>query len=429
MNTKQPCIRILSEIEEAFTFSNEAFPLSVVCALHLTSGPDNQALKLALHQLQSRHLLLRSGILKKNGNFYFQPLNPISQIELTLISRSGKDTWRGVVEGALNTTFEIEGPLMKCWYLPSFEKAECELIVCFHHAIIDGTSSRLLLHELLSLAGGLLLPESSKTHVISKFPPAYQKWNLVRRLVSFLGRQMKEEWIYKRKGVTAPIPPDSKNAILCLRLSPEVSRKLSVRIGREGLSLNSVLLAIIAQKVYHHRHLDKGNSLVRVISFADLRGSMKPPVSDQELGCNISMLRFSIPISPNQSIFPIATKIRKAIFKASRQGDVFMMSKMSKYVIKMVLKLRNMRLGVAALSFIGKLDLESQYGSIQLHNVNAFISNNPLGPEFSAFGKILFGSIGIDFNYLPAEMDAQQAEKILKEIKENLEEIANVPYI
>jgi NRPS condensation-like uncharacterized protein len=429
MNYKQPYVRILSEIEQAFTFSNESFPLSVVCALHLTSGPDSQSLKVALQQLQSRHILLRSGILKKKGVFYFQSLNSSSPIELSLISRTDEDTWRGVTEDALNTTFDLAGPLMRCWYLPSLEKAECELIVCFHHAIIDGISSRLLLHELLSLAGGLSLPESSEYRVISKFPPSYQKWNLVKRLVGFLGRQIKEEWRYKSNGVTSPIPRNSTNAILNFKLSPEVSRKLSVRIGREGLSLNSVLLAAIVQKVYHHRHFDKGNRLVRVISFADLRSSMLPPVPEQELGCNISMLRFSIPISAHQSVLPLATNIRKAIFKASRQGDVFMMSKMSKYVIKMVLKLKNMRLGVAALSFIGKLDLESHYGSIQLHNVNAFISNNPLGPEFSAFGKILFGSISIDFNYLIAEMEAQQAEKILKEIKENLEEIANLPYI
>lgn len=429
MNHKQPHVRILSEIEHAFTLSNESFPMSVVCALHLTLGPDSQSLKNALRELQSRHILLRSGIFKNKGAYYFQPLNPSPSLEFNLICRTDEDTWRGITEDALNTTFNQEGLLMKCWYLPSLENAKCELIVCFHHAIIDGISSRLLLHELLSLAGGLSLPETSESRVISMFPPSYQKWNLVKRLVGFLGRQMKEEWSYKRKGVTAPIPHNSSNAIISFRLSPEVSRKLSVRIGREGLSLNSVLLAIIVQKVYRHRHFEKGNRLVRVITFADLRSSMLPPVSEQELGCNISMLRFSIPISPNQSIFPLATNIRKAIFKASRQGDLFMMSKMSKYVIKMVLKLRNMRLGVAALSFIGKLDLESQYGSIRLHNVNAFISNNPLGPEFSAFGKILFGSIGIDFNYLIDEMDTQQAEKIMKEIKENLEEIANVPYI
>jgi NRPS condensation-like uncharacterized protein len=429
MNLKNPLIRTLNNIEQAFTISNEAFPLSVVCALHLTTGPDPESLKVALHQLQYRHLFLRSGILKKKGNFYFQLLDPIPSIDLTLINRTDGVTWRSVAEDALNTTFDSTGPLMKCWYLPSSENAECELIVCFHHAIIDGTSARLVLHELLSLAGGLSLPEPENSGVISQFPTDYRKWNLLKRLVDFFGRQMKEEWNYRSKGLNVPIPQDSTNAILTFRLSPEVSRKLSVRIGREGLSLNSVLLATIAQVVYRHRHLDKGNRLVRVVSFADLRSSMLPPVSDQELGCYISMLRFSIPISSGQSVFALAANIRKVIFKASRLGDVLMMSKMSKYVIKMILKLRNMRLGVAALSFIGKLDLQPQYGSIQLHNVNAVISNNPLGAEFSAFGKVLFGSIGLDFNYLTAEMDVQKAENIVKEVKETLEEMAHLPYI
>jgi NRPS condensation-like uncharacterized protein len=297
VNFPRGYIRDLSEIEQAFTFSNESFPLTVVCALHLTSGPDSRSLKAALRLLQSRHLLLRAEIVKRKGAFYFRELDPVPQVELRVISRTDEYTWRGVTEHALNTTFDVAGPLMKCWYLPNLKNGTSELIVCFHHAIIDGVSSRLLLHELLSLAGGLSLPESPGSRVTSKFPPAYQRWNLAKRLVAFLGRQMREEWRYKSKGVTAPIPGNATNATLSFRLSPEVSRKLSVKIGREGLSLNSVLLAAILRSVYQQRHFDKGDRLARVISFADLRSSMYPPVSEQELGCNISMLRLSIPTS------------------------------------------------------------------------------------------------------------------------------------
>ncbi|HMQ50118.1 MAG TPA: condensation domain-containing protein, partial [Saprospiraceae bacterium] len=374
-----------------------------MCALHLTSGPDVESVKDALQKLQARHPFLQAGIVKKGGALKFEGLNPVLPVSLTVADRKDEDTWRGVTEDALNTTFDPAGPLMKCWYLAGSDHTVCELIVCFHHAIIDGISARLLLHELLSLAGGLSLGEPIKYPETSTFPPAYQKWSFIKRVPGFMGRQMQDEWRYKKRGVAAPIPADPANAILSFRLSPEVSRKLSVRIGREGLSLNSVLLATIAKVVSQHRHQQQGNSLLRLISFADLRASMTPPVSDQTLGCYVSMLRFSVPVSPDQSVLQLSGLIRKALFKASRQGDVFMMSKLSKYVIRMVLKLRNMRLGVAALSFIGKLDLEARYGSIQLHNVNAFISNNPLGAEFSAFGKILFGSVGVDFNYLTSK--------------------------
>lgn len=227
----------------------------------------------------------------------------------------------------------------------------------------------------------------------------------------------------------APIPSHSRNALLSFRLSPELSRKLSLRVGREGLSLNTVLLAVMAQVLLDQKTGIKKGIAANLISFADLRAAMVPPVSDHELGCYVSMVRFPVSLAAGQPPLQLAHGIRRGMFQASRRGEVFIMNRISKYLIKMVTRLQNTRLGLTALSFIGVLDLLPRYGSIELHDVNAFITNNRLGPEFSAFGKILFGSIGLDFTYLTAEMEEAQAQKIMREIKKILEEMAELPYI
>jgi NRPS condensation-like uncharacterized protein len=426
MNQKTTYIRKLSAIEEAFTLSNEAIPLSVACVLHLAQGPDVRDLAAALDRLQNRHLLLRAGVWAKNGRYYFQNMDTVRPIACRIVERVDEESWRAAAEEAINLYFDKAGPLMRCWYLPNPEKGAAELIVCFHHSIIDGISARLLLHELLSLAGGLSLPPPAP-EAPHAFPPDYQKWNLAKRLLAFAPRQMKEEWQYKQTGTPSPIPGHSKNAVLSFRLSPDMSRKLSFNAGKMGLSINSVLLAAITQAVLRRKHAGENFRQARVISFADLRESVIPPASNQELGCYISMLRMGVPVSEDQTVSQLAAHIQKALFKAGRRGEVFLMSLLSPYLMRMALRLKNQRLSVSALSFIGKLDLEPHYGPISLHNVMAFITNNRFGPEFSAFGKVLFGSIGLDFTYLTAETEATLARQMMEDIRENLEDMANLP--
>jgi hypothetical protein len=421
-------IRKLSPIEQAFTHSNESIPLSVACVLHLSHAPDAAELEQALQRLQARHPLLRAEIAKEGGGFVFKKRDAPPPIACAIAERNDDDSWAAAAETALNTYFDKGGPLMRCWLLRDPKTGLGELIVNFHHAIIDGVSARLLLHELLSLLGGAELPPAppEAPHI---FPPAFRKWRLAKRLLAFLPLQMKEEWRYIKTAPPSPIPAHSENAVLSFRLSPETSRKLSLNAGRMGLSLNSLLLAAITRATLRHKHMGQDFQQARVISFADLRDAVLPPVSNRELGCYVSMLRMSVPVSQEQTTPQLAGHIQKALFRAGRRGEVFLMSWLSPWLMKMALGLKNQRLSISALSFLGKLDLEPQYGPVQLLDVKAFITNNRFGPEFSAFAKILFGSIGLDFTCLTAETDIAQARLIVEDVRENLEKLANLPYI
>ncbi|WNJ20599.1 condensation domain-containing protein [Pontibacter sp. G13] len=421
MSQQSTFIRSLNPIEQAFTISNQAFPMQVVSVLHVSPIPSEETLAQALSILQARHELLRAGI----RGMAFQGLVPETPIPLIVAPRPDDGSWEAWAQKALNAPFDQGGPLMKCTLVSDELSDRGEMILSFHHAIIDGNSARLLLHELLSILGKEALPAPERLETEPIFPTDFRGWKLGKNLAAFMGRQAREEWQYRKVGLKSPIPTDAQNAIISITLPQDVSRRLTWKIGKLGLSLNSYLLSEIALATIRHRHQLKKASKARLISFADLRSGLVPAVSRNPLGCYVSMLRASVPIASLANSTELARNIRRAMFKAGRNGEPFIMSWMSRYLMKFVLKARNMRLGVVALSFIGKLDLQRHYGEISLHNVNAYITNNPMGPEIGVFGKILFGSISLDFTYLPAETSHEQAQELVAEILQKLHEMAH----
>ena len=424
MSPKNDLPRVLNNMEAGWTILNETFPLCVLCVLHLNDRPEISILRAALKKLQLRHQLLRSEIVQKDGKNFFKELVPAPPLNLIIEQRLRPDTWRTISEKRLNDRILKSGPLMDCCYVFDETDSRAELLVRFHHSIIDGVSARLILHEILCLSGGQALPEPANHLANPSLPPPYQSWSFFKKLVPFLKRQLVEEWQFFRHGLSVPIPATSVNSIISIELNPTLSRKLSVKIGRQGLNLNNVLLACITKAVLQHGIVAPKSGIARMISFASLRSQLLPPVSNQDMGCYISMLRLGIPVNDQLSILDLARAIRKKIIQSSRLGDIFIFSRISTFLVKAILRFQNMRLGLSGLSFIGKLDLQSTYNTIQLQRVNAYINSNRLGPVFSAFGKVLFGTIGLDFTYMPSEVDPEKAAQIAHSVKKSLEEIA-----
>lgn len=421
-------IRALSQIEQAFTISNEAYPLSVVCVLKLEKTPLPEVVESALEALQTRHILLRAGISQKGSQYTFVALNPVRTIPFFQEERITANHWELVTTSALNTHFEMAGPLMKCWCVSARPMEKCELIVAFHHSIIDGHAARLLLHELLSLIGEVPLPDLSAESPpgVAMLPPAFRGRRLVAKLLPFSLREMIAEFTYRIKGQSSPIPPSAENAIITLKLPADMSRRVMYQAGRKGLELNSILSAAIVSATWKNRYPDSRSGKARIIGFVDLRRMIYPEPLDHELGCHISMLRFSVAMKQTSTIWEIAGEIRRKIFAARRRGDVMIMAYLSKALIRFALRMKNMRLGTSALSFIGKLDLEQRYGAYPLEDVKAFITNNQFGPEFSGFGKIMFGRIELDFTYLSSEMTKEEAEALVAAIRDTLESVAEM---
>ena len=417
-------IRPLSSVEHAFTLSNETFPLCVVIALHLSQTPSAMAVQNALKKLQERHILLRAGILKKKGKFIFKEKPGNNKIPFETFHKD----WQIQTEVILNTYFELEGPLMRCFLKPGDTTDHpATVLLVFHHSIIDGNSARTLLHEFLTLIGQGNLPEiPNEAQKNSKlaFPATFRGRKLFGKMSGFMPRLMREEASFLTKGVILRPATHSANKILSVSLTDSISRVVIARIAREKLSLNSAIQAAMLLAIRRHMYSGNKRQVMRTLYFADIRPHLEPKPALSALGCMISMLRLNVQCNDQTSFRELTRSIYQQTWRAGRRGYPFLFSWLSKYLVGITLKIGKFRLGHIALSFIGKLDLKHHYGEIELKGVNSFITNNLYGPVFSGFGKVLFGRLEIDFNYLTSEIPPKLAQKLAEEVKLILENIA-----
>jgi len=132
--------RALGAFETAQALTNAHTPFNIVAVLPLRNGPDEETLRLAVDQLQQRHPLLRSKLEPVGGGFLFSPTTrPIS---LEGIDRANDSTWVEVTERELGRPLDTDsGPLARCLRIAgSVREVESEVVLTFHHSIMDATS-------------------------------------------------------------------------------------------------------------------------------------------------------------------------------------------------------------------------------------------------------------------------------------------------
>ena len=76
----------------------------------------------------------------------------------------------------------------------------------------------------------------------------------------------------------------------------------------------------------------------------------------------------------------------------------------------------------AALNYAGSTGLVSEYGAIRLLAVHAFVSNFPLGPEYTAQVRLFAERLWWDIVYLDSDMSHALAEEIARDMLSTLEE-------
>ncbi len=418
-------MRRLDAFESALALSDSVAPLNVVAVLRLAKGPPPDVLEQALNRLQHRHPLLRARITQGVDGHVFEPSDPLG-IAVRRASRDRSDQWVDEAEAELNQRFDAAaGPLMRGVYVGSGD-GPCEVLLTFHHGIMDAASAMHLCRELLvaSEEGGAaqvleLLPEQPAAETF--FPASYQGWRRGARLAVFALRQVRGEirdrW--RVRGRWHPPPPEPcRGRILSFQLSEAETSGLTRCARRHRVTLHSVFDAAMLLTVARHRY--GGQSLpLRHLVFANLRPYLDPPVSDENLGAYFAMLRFSTAVHPQRELWELAAEINREVYTASKRGEKFAFSLTSAMMMRNILRLGSQRMAATALSYTGvaKLDRDSPFPVVGLH---AFVSSFRLGPEYTAQVRLFAGRLWWDILYLDSEMEPAEAEQLADEIRKLL---------
>jgi hypothetical protein len=422
-------LRKLGAIERMLTISSEQTPINVVASLLLEPGPAPEAVRAALDQLQARHPLLRARITKVEGAYAFFEGTP--EIPLA-VHPGGEDSgWESQVTGLLNTPMDVQrGPLMACHYQWDGEKRG-NLMLVFHHSIMDGVSGQALIHELLEICAGDSSPGAPRRIIPPAedfFPPAFQGFSRAWKTVGFLGRQILEEFAFRirnRGKQGGRVARGGQGKILVAQLTPTLSAALSQESRRRKVTLNSILNAAMLQAVVQVRYAN-AHQVYQTFTFADLRTQAVPQPADADLGSFVSMMRFALPAGGSRPFWQLVDQIHAQIYQAMKRGDKYIAGMMSENLVKMVIRLDKIRLGTTALSYTGVFPLPVQIGPIRVREFHGFINNNAYGPEFTAQARWFVDRIWVDALYVDTDMDAAEAEKILAAMVQILESAVEV---
>lgn len=423
--------RDLGSMEQALLVADAFSALTVLSVLRLANGSTPEVLQQALAMLQRRHPLLRAKIGYQNGRPAFEISESAPPIPVHVVDWQDDRQWQVMARAELNQCVDTTiAPLLRCTYLyGAGDNTPSDLIVAYHHTIMDAASGIRLHHQLLSwcaaIAAGTdiaagddqllpLLPAAENL-----FPPTFKGVRRWWRMLPFLWRQMCDEVAYQKPashGQKAPIHSASTCDILTLCLPTATTTALVRRARREHVTMNSVLAAAMLMTV--HTSIYNARTLpLRGITFANLRPYLKPPIPDDRLGCYITMSSYTVPMHHGITFWNVARFIHNKTYQFGKSGDKFLAATISKQLMQTLIRFQRFRMGTIALSYVGPVDLEPVYGTIRVRGLHGFTANNRLGPVYVAFAKILHGQLLWDLQYLTADMDRQTAQVLVDNIR------------
>lgn len=425
--------RPLGSFETALTLSGDHAPFVVVLVLQLAATPSAERLRAALDVLRRRHPALGVRIVERGGRFAYEP-DGTPPIPLGVRPRRGEDDWRGVAEAELALPVDRRtGPLLRCLLLACAEGEAGELVLTFHHAIMDGASGAALAGELLRLCepgagsdradegAGAALPA-----VEALFPRSHRGARGALRRAGFLARQLADEVAFRARARGRRSPPVVRAArcrLLPVGLSRDETAALVRRSRRERVTLTGALHAALLLAVQRHLYGGQPGPL-RYLAFADLRPHLSPVPGSAALGSCIAMLRYTARLGAGAGacgLWPLARRVSAQIDAGVRRGDRFGAVVFSEPMMRSVLAGRMGRMAATALSYVGPVALGAKgAGPSPVRGLRSFVSNLPEGPEFTAQARLFGGELLLDVVYLEADMDEHLAEAITGEVLETL---------
>lgn len=415
--------RELSSFEKAIILTNDYAPLNVVSVLQLSELPKPEVLNEAFQTLQKRHPLLRAHVSRYRSRDYFEIGDP-GEFKITFQDRKDESHYLNAVEDELNQPIRVSyRPLIRCTCLQSKEtKGPAEIILTFQHAIMDGVSGTNLLHELMQTCRMLELGESHLDHQPlplfpspdDMYPPKFKSPRVFGRKILYLIRQLNDELWFRWNSRHHHHPGVSKsgmNRVIPMVFDPGLTDGLIHHARQKRITLNCLINAALMTALNDVRY-QNNLAFIQTISLADLRQYLEPPVPPENLGCYVSMQRFTVPTPQSNDVWDTALQLQTRIELANRRGEKFLAPLLSPMLMKTLIRSNSLRMASTAISYSGAVQIDRTFGPYKVLGLHGFISATPIGPEFSAEAHIFDDRLNLDFLYWDADFDSIKAQEI-----------------
>lgn len=432
--------RLVATERALLTFSRRS-PLNLVVLVRLDGPALDDLLPRALAAAQDRHPLLRARIAGPPSRPRFDVLpgavaggtgaGGAGSVPLRRLPGAGAGSVMAVVEEEMNTPFDpSRGPLARLTSVSGAGNAS-DLVLTLHHCVADGASTANLIHELLDWCAARIAGEAEPSRGRLALPPpltsvlpvgmrgARGRWKALR----LVARQGRDEVACRRgsRGIRRPVPPPGQAVTVPLSLDRDTTTSLIDQARRRRLTLTGLLSAAL---LWQASALLYGSrpATMRAVVWTDLRPRLDPPVTDETLGCYVSMLRFAVRVDPRGGFAALAAAVQDQIGRASRRGDGVPAALVSAPLARVAVRWPVGRLGTTALSYAPAPAIRPSYGPVGVRELRAFVSNMRLGAELAAASGVTGGALWCNLLYIDSGVApataAEAGEGLLATLRE-----------
>ncbi|MEG4516078.1 condensation domain-containing protein [Microcoleus sp. AT9b-C3] len=287
----------------------------------LTAELVEQALKL----VQQRHPMLQVYIVESEDGLYFQSTG-ITEIPVQVIYKQDENEAIKIAEKELHTKFTPgKNPLCRLTLLYSHQhQNSCEMIITFHHGIVDGISCMRFIDDLLFYYQQINEGENIfQVEPLEFIPP-------IETIVSYNIPSQNPRENHQLVNEQPSLPPQliiehqaSANErftrMLPRMLSQEKTKILIDKCKQEKTTVHGAMCAAMLCAA------GKLLSIDTQVNFSyglpvNLRKYCEPEITDQNLGCFISVLGFNQLVEPNTSFWDLARECKSQIHDSLISG-------------------------------------------------------------------------------------------------------------
>lgn len=395
----------------------------ILIATYINGKIDHALLKQALHLLFQRHPLLRATIHRTKAGYFFKLNADFHAVPVRFINRDGEQRWLEVGEKELNVLFPTHEYLWRAALISS-KDGQNELILSFHHAIIDGYSCVHFIDELLRLYIELDMQTFMRIEPLPLLEP-------IEKLVTFHPtKESIADEVAKttRSGLTelayqtyAPVGKrTTKNHVAII--PPEELQGLKERCHQNQASINSVLYAalLLAQQRVLGKTLD-----TVVSSPVNLRDYCEPAIDDDQIGLFVSWINeLTGEITANTSIWELARNYQlshaHAIPKLAFLPENVKNEELEIYCPIFNLESLHHRRAFAAacsLTNMGQFDFPAIYGSLKLEGFFVTMSRQAGHVQINLSATSILQRLYLCFSYPHPLVHTDYIEEVAKQFK------------
>lgn len=343
--------RLLADSPVSFNFTVTA---------HIRGPLVREQLENALLRLCVRHPLMGSHVLVTEDGQSFLTDEGAAAPQVRVIPRLSGDTWVAVVDQELLIRPDYRtGPLFRCVWVRG--DGESDLILVIDHGTADGRSAIFALRDLLEL----LAEPALRLEPIHPIRMAEATTDPIALRAAEMSASVPPDgpppppW--------TPVLSDERRTINPLTLSKAETAALLSLCRSEGVTVQAALCAAFL-KPFAERH---GEAPIRLAEIPfDLRPYLKKPGKDW-YGSFISLAVIEVDCSPDQSLWDIARRAQAALKRINIE-ELFFVPPAVYQIADRVPKLKMFDAEYdVSISNLGRLDLESTYGQLELTGVHA----------------------------------------------------------